>query len=332
MALVSVVVPVYYNAESLPLLVERFSSVAAANLADDFEFVFVDDGSGDDSFLVLQHLAEKDTRIRVISLSRNFGSNIAILAGLTYAKGNCAVVISADLQDPPELIPQLITLWRAGNQVVLAARRTREDPPVSRFFAKAFNYLFSRLVFRDFPPGGSDFILIDRRVIDILVDLKEKNSHIYGQVMWVGFKRQVIYYDRLERIHGRSRWTVTKKIKHFIDAFTAFSYLPLRVASLLGILLAGMGFLYALFIIGVRLTSGTQVKGWTSLTVIILLISGVQLFLVGILGEYLWRTLDETRKRPPFIVASVVNIDPDTAISNQAPIIEERSKTSGEQM
>ena len=330
MALISVVVPVYYNAESLPLLMERLASVAAAIPEDEFEFVFVDDGSGDDSFNVLQHLAKEDTRVRVIRLSRNFGSNAAILAGLTYARGDGVVVISADLQDPPELIPQLVAPWREGNQVVLAARRKRSDPFVSRALATAFNHLFRRFVFRDFPPDGFDFMLLDRRVVDVLVALREKNSYILGQTMWVGFKRQVVYYDRLERSHGRSRWTTAKKIKYFIDAFTAFSYLPLRVASFLGILLAGLGFLYALFIIGLRLATGIQVAGWASLTVVVLVTSGVQLVLVGILGEYLWRVLDETRQRPPFIVASGVNLDTDPATSSQgkATIGGERSEAS----
>ncbi len=271
--------------------------------------MFVDDGSGDNSFNVLMGVAQDDPRVRVVKLSRNFGSNPAILAGLTYARGDCAVVITADLQDPPELIPQLVDVWREGNQVVLGARRGRSDPFVSRLFAAGFNRLFRRFVFSDFPPDGFDFMLIDRRVIDILVRLNEKNSYIFGQVLWVGFKRQVIYYDRVKRKHGYSRWTITKKIKHFIDAFAAFSYLPLRAASTLGFLLAALGFLYALFIIGLRLFKDIQVAGWASLTVVVLITSGAQLVLIGVLGEYLWRALDETRRRPPFIVESVLNID-----------------------
>ncbi len=309
MALISVVIPVYYNADSLPLLMEKLREISSANSKGDFEFVFVDDGSGDNSFNVLMGVAQDDPRVRVVKLSRNFGSNPAILAGLTYARGDCAVVITADLQDPPELIPQLVDVWREGNQVVLGARRGRSDPFVSRLFAAGFNRLFRRFVFSDFPPDGFDFMLIDRRVIDILVRLNEKNSYIFGQVLWVGFKRQVIYYDRVKRKHGYSRWTITKKIKHFIDAFAAFSYLPLRAASTLGFLLAALGFLYALFIIGLRLFKDIQVAGWASLTVVVLITSGAQLVLIGVLGEYLWRALDETRRRPPFIVESVLNID-----------------------
>lgn len=310
MALVSVVVPVYQNAKSLPLLIERLTSVAGALTREVFEFVFVDDGSDDESFEVLQRLAGEDKRVRVIQLSRNFGSNAAILAGLTYVRGHCVVLIAADLQDPPELIPQLVAIWRGGSKIVLAARRRRGDPLLARLLATLFNRLFRWFVFPDFPKDGFDFVLIDRRVVDILVNLQEKNSFIFGQVMWAGFKRQIIYYDRKERIHGRSSWTVSKKIKYFIDAFAAFSYLPLRAASVLGMAFAGSGFLYALLIIVLRLTRDIEVAGWASLTVVVLVISGTQLLLLGILGEYLWRTLDETRHRPPFIVESLVNLDP----------------------
>jgi polyisoprenyl-phosphate glycosyltransferase len=309
MALISVVVPVYYNAESLPTLLARLGDVAREIPDAEFEWLFVDDGSGDDSFSVLQALARGDERVRVVRLSRNFGSNAAILAGLTYCRGDCAVVISADLQDPPETIHELVAAWRQGGQVVLAARRSRDDPVVPRLLATAFNRLFRRLVFRDYPPDGFDFMLLDRRVVDVLVRLQEKNSFIFGQAMWVGFRRRVVYYDRVARAHGESRWTTAKKIKYFIDAFTAFSYVPLRAASLLGLGLAGLGFLYAAVILLLRLTADIPVEGWASLSVIILVTSGTQLLLVGLLGEYLWRVLDETRRRPPFLVAEVVNLD-----------------------
>ncbi len=302
MTLISVVVPVFYNAESLPALMSRLRRVADALPEDQFEFVFVDDGSGDDSFACLENFAKIDPRVCVLKLSRNFGSNPAILAGLTYARGDCAVVIAADLQDPPELIPELVAAWHTGYQVVLAARRKRTDPFVSKIFAKIFNQLFRRFVFNDFPPNGFDFMLIDRRVADILVSLDEKNSYIFGQAMWVGFKRHIVYYDRAERPHGHSGWTFTKKIKYLIDSFVAFSYLPLRTASLLGFLLATLGFLYTLLIIALRIFQNIPVTGWASMTVIMLVTSGAQLTLIGILGEYIWRTLDETRHRPSFII------------------------------
>lgn len=312
MALISVVIPVYYNADSLPLLMEKLNEISKKVSMDLFEFIFVDDGSGDDSYQILKDIASEDERVRIVKLSRNFGSNPAILAGLNYARGDCAVVISADLQDPPELIPQFVAIWHEGNRVVLGARRKRSDPLLSKLFGMVFNRLFKRFVFREYPPGGFDSMLIDRCVIDIVIKLREKNSYIFGQVMWAGFKREIVYYDREKRKHGYSRWTIGKKIKYFIDAFAAFSYLPLRAGSTLGFALAGLGLLYAVFIIALRLFKGIKVEGWASLTVVLLISSGVQLILIGILGEYLWRTLDETRRRPPYVVESVLNFDIDS--------------------
>lgn len=309
MALISIVVPVYWNAQSLPPLKQAFEEVTQQLPHHTFEFVFTDDGSGDNSYGVLGDLAAQDPRVRVVRLSRNFGSNVAILAGLTHAKGEVAVVIAADLQDPPSLIPTLVAEWEKGFQAVLAARKTRQDPLISRFFASIFNRAFRRFVFPNFPPNGYDFMLIDRQIIDILVGLQEKNSYIFGQVMWVGFDQTVVYYDRQERVHGQSMWTFTKKIKYFIDAFSAFSYLPLRIATVTGFLMGGLGFLYALLVILLRIFNETPVTGWTSLIVVILIAAGTQLILMGLLGEYLWRVLDESRHRPTFIVRSRLNLD-----------------------
>lgn len=310
--LVSVVVPVYFNAATLPELAGRLAAVAAELQPHELELVAVDDGSGDDSFPVLEQLAARDPRVRAVRLSRNFGSNAAILAGLTHARGDAVVVLAADLQDPPELIPELVSAWQEGAEVVLAARRTRDDPPLSRFFSGVFNTLFRRLVFRDFPRGGFDFLLVSRRVASVLVEMGERNSYIFGQVMWVGYERRVIQYDRAARAAGRSRWTLTKKAKYFVDAFTAFSYVPIRAASLLGFVLAFAGFAYAAVVVVLRLTGAISgAPGFTTLTVLILLAAGIQLIVTGLLGEYLWRVLEESRARPAFLVASTVNLGGD---------------------
>lgn len=304
MALISVVVPVYFNAPSLPLVLQRLGAVAAQHPADEFEFIFVDDGSGDNSFAVMQALARQDARVRALRLSRNFGSNAAILAGLSRARGDCAAFIAADLQDPPESLPAMIAAWKNDAQVVLAVRRDRRgDPMFTRVFAALFNRLFQLLVFSDMSPHGIGFFLIDRKVIDVLIRCDEKNSHIMALILWTGFRRAVVEYDRVEREHGKSRWTLSKKIKYFIDAFAAFSYLPLRVSSVVGfaLSLAGMG--YALIVLVERLLGNIPVQGFAALMIVVLLTSGVQLLILGILGEYLWRNLDATRKRPPFIIA-----------------------------
>ena len=305
-AVLSVVTPVYMNARDLPALASRLSEASARTGAARTEFVFVDDGSPDGSFAVLAGLARGDERVRALRLSRNFGSNAAILAGLTRAAGNVVAVIAADLQDPPELIPEMFKRWSEGAEVVLAARRRRDDPPVTRIFAAAFNRLFRRLVFRDFPRDGFDFVLLDRRVVDHLVSMPEKHSYLFGQIMWLGFRRAVVLYDREARPHGRSAWTFARKVKYFIDAFTAFSYLPVRLASVTGFALAFLGFVYAGLVIVLRLAGDIQARGFAALMVVILVASGTQLIVTGILGEYLWRVLEEVRPRPPFVVAEEV--------------------------
>jgi dolichol-phosphate mannosyltransferase len=304
----SIVVPVYNNAEDLAELIERLRA-AARQAGVAAQLVLVDDGSGDDSFGVLSGFAETDESVTALRLSRNFGSNAAIMAGLVHARGDAVCVIAADLQDPPELIPEMVRQWLAGAEVVLAARQSRDDPALSRFFAAVFNRLFRSLVFRDFPPQGFDFVLLDRRVVAGLTAMPEKHSYLYGQIMWLGFRRAVVPYARARRRSGRSGWTLSRKLKYFIDAFTAFSYLPLRLASVAGFVLAGLGFVYALVVIAVRLRGGIPERGFSALMVVLLVVSGTQLVVTGILGEYLWRILEEVRPRPPFVIARALNAE-----------------------
>lgn len=308
MALISIVVPVYGNAPSLPLLAERLHALAATLADHQFEFIYVDDGSDDDSFEVLARLAAQDPRVRVVKLARNFGSNMAILAGMTYARGNCVAFIAADLQDPPEALAEMTRLWEAGNKVVLAVRRDRSgDPWSTRVAASVFNWLFEKLIFSGFSPQGIGFFLVDRQVVDALIECREKNTHLIGLILWTGFPYVAVEYDRGEREHGKSRWTLKKKIKYFVDAFAAFSYLPLRLASVLGLVLAAIGGLYAVIVIASRLLNQVPVPGWTALMVVVLLASGAQLLILGIMGEYLWRSLDASRSRPLFIVETMLD-------------------------
>lgn len=305
--LISIVVPVYYNAASLPALHQRLTALAAAEPAYAFEFIFVDDGSGDHSYRLLTEIAAADPRVRLIKLTRNFGSNTAILAGLSHARGHAHAFIAADLQDPPETLPDLLRAWENGAKVVLAVRRDRlGDPWSTRLFAGLFNRLFERLVFPGLSPQGVGFFLIDRQVTRVLVQAEERNPHLVGLLLWTGFPHVQVPYDRRERPHGESRWTFRKKLKFFIDAFAAFSYLPLRLASALGFLLAFLGGLYALLVIALRLFGAIPIPGWTALMVVVLILSGVQLLILGILGEYLWRTLDASRRRPLFVIEEII--------------------------
>jgi polyisoprenyl-phosphate glycosyltransferase len=307
MARVSIVIPVYYNARSLPSLWERLAAVADSQRAYEFEFIFVDDGSGDDSWAVMNDLAGQDGRILLVRLARNFGSGAAILAGMECATGDCVGFVAADLQDPPETLAAMLARWKAGDKVVFAVRRDRQgDPPATRLFAGFFNWLLRKLVFPNISPHGIGFFLVDRQVADVVIHCEERNTHLIGLVLWTGFKYGMVEYDRSPRRHGRSRWTFARKLKYFIDAFVAFSYFPLRLASALGLLLSLLGGVYAVVVIAVRLSHPAQVAGWSALMVVVLLMSGIQLVMLGVIGEYLWRNLDAARRRPLFIVDSVV--------------------------
>jgi dolichol-phosphate mannosyltransferase len=306
--MVSIVVPVYHNAASLAELLAAFQNLAARNAASEFEFVFVDDGSRDNSYAVLAQLAGEDPRVRVVKLSRNFGSNAALLAGLAHARGEAVVGIAADLQDPPELIHEMLAQWRQGRKVVLAARQEREDSPLSNFIADTFYALFRRFAVSTMPKRGFDFFLIDRQVCELINGIQESNAYLMGLILWLGFDPAVIHYRRRARQQrfGTSMWTLTKKVKYFIDSFVAFSYVPVRACSLLGITLSLCGVLYALAVIAMRWFFDMEAEGWASLMVVILVVSGVQLLMTGVLGEYMWRNLDETRRRPRFIVEHVI--------------------------
>jgi glycosyltransferase involved in cell wall biosynthesis len=311
-SLVSIVVPVYHNATSLPDLLARFQALAARNAGDRFEFVFVDDGSRDNSFEVLEGLAGTDARVRVVKLSRNFGSNPALLAGLDQARGDVVAAIAADLQDPPELIHDMLALWRQGKKVVLAAREGRDDPGLSAALANTFYRAFRRFAIKNMPEKGFDFFLVDRQVCDLINGIQENNVYLMGLILWLGFDPAVIHYHRREREkrYGRSMWGFWRKVKYFLDAFVAFSYMPIRATSIIGILVAALGMLYALFIVGLRLTMGFEPEGWTSLMVVVLVVGGVQMLMIGSLGEYMWRNLDETRRRPRFVIERVVETAP----------------------
>ena len=308
MTFVSIVVPVYHNAASLPDLLTKFRELSDKNRTDRFEFVFVDDGSRDNSFEVLSTLAASEPRMRVIKLSRNFGSNAALLAGLDQAQGDVVAAIAADLQDPPELIHDMLAYWRQGRKVVLAARKSREDPGLTALMSDTFYSLFRRFAIQSMPRRGFDFFLIDRQVCNLIKGIQESNAYLMGLILWLGFDPAVIYYHRREREkrYGRSMWTFARKLKYFIDSFVAFSYLPVRASSLLGIVLALLGIVYAAVVIVARLLLGVQAEGWASIMVVLLVVSGAQLLMIGVLGEYLWRNLDETRRRPRFIIERTI--------------------------
>lgn len=304
MSRISVAVPVYHNAASLPDLLARLQALAGRHPLDAFRFVFVDDGSKDDSLAVLLALAKAEPRVTVLKLSRNFGSNAALLAGLAEADGDAVATISADLQDPPETLDAMLAHWRAGRKVVLAAREGRDDPPATAFLASVFYRLFRKYAIATMPEGGFDFFVVDRTVRDLLLGMQESNAYLMGLVLWLGFDPAVVPFRRQAREarYGKSMWGFGRKVKYFIDSFVAFSYVPIRAASLLGLLVSAAGLLYAAFLVFAHFALDLKVQGWASLMIVLLVVSGAQLLVMGMIGEYLWRNLDEARRRPRYVV------------------------------
>ncbi len=281
---------------------EKLKETIFDNKNIDYEIIFVDDGSKDNSYNELIKLRAKNDKIKLIKLSRNFGSHTAILAGLSNCTGDCATVISADLQDPPTIILEMLEKYKEGNKVVLAVRTDREESIVQKFFSNSYYKLMKKYAIPNMPEGGFDCFLIDRKVIEVLISMKEKNSTLMGQILWCGFKTDSIYYVRREREIGKSRWTLAKKIKLFIDSFMAFSYTPIKLMSGLGFLISSLGFLYGIYIFLNKIFNDIPIEGWSSLMIVLLLLSGIQMIILGVIGEYLWRSFDESRKRPTFII------------------------------
>ena len=299
--LVSVVVPVYFNAESLPRLADRLKEIADA--ADwDMEVIFVDDGSQDASWERIGEIARSWPGARGVRLTRNFRSQMAITAGLAEAKGAAAAVLSADLQEPPELLPEMVAAWRGGATAVLAVRRSRPEGWTTRAAAGFYYRTLRHLALSDMPSGGFDCFLIGRPAIDFLVESREIHTSLPGLLLWGGFATALVPYDRAAREDGESRWTFGKKLKYFVDAVVSFSYAPLRWMSVAGGVLAAAAFAYAVFLVVYKLIHGQSIAGWTSLMVVLAFFSGVQLVCLGVLGEYLWRTLDAARARKGFLV------------------------------
>ncbi|MEG0177889.1 MAG: glycosyltransferase family 2 protein [Anaerorhabdus sp.] len=304
---VSIVIPCYFNELNIP---ETYS-VLKRDVLDKredilFEVVFVDDGSKDNTLLELKKAQNKDSRIRIVKLSRNFGEFRAIVAGMSVATGDAIAVMSADLQDPPYLITEMISNWEQGEKVVIAARNKRNEPWIKNFFANTYYRIVRKLVIDDYPQQGFDFFLMDNDVAQILVNMQEKNSSIYVQLIWTGFKPKVIEYTRMEREKGESMWSYKKRFDLFVDTFIVFSHTPIRWISVFGFLMSITGFIAAVYFIIDKFVRGTDVAGWTSLIVVVLVLAGVQMIMLGVIGEYMWRNLDETRKRPLYIIESVI--------------------------
>lgn len=304
MSKISIVVPVYYNADTLADLYADMKAKILGRLGD-YEIVFVDDGSKDHSWEVMNSIRAQDPNVKCVRLSRNFGEHAAILAGLFQCTGDCAVTKQADLQEDSTLILEMYESWKRGNKVVLAIRKERKENPVKVFFANLYYALIRKIVNKNMPAGGCDCYLVDRKAIEVLKLMDEKNSSLTLQVMWIGFQTDMIYFVRKDREVGISRWTFSKKIKLVMDSVMSFSYFPLRAMTFVGVIFNIFALILLIEVLVEKLTNGTPIAGWASLMCVLLCACGLIMSMLGILGEYVWRTLDASRTRPPFIVDEV---------------------------
>jgi dolichol-phosphate mannosyltransferase len=297
------IITAFLNEEgNLPCFRARVQQVMDQLAEEDFEVVLIDDHSSDGSAALARQWLGEDTRVRYVRLSRNCGSHAAFSAGLARCSGDCAVLLAADLQDPPEAIPTLLEKWREGNDVVWASRASREGESWwTRTSARAYYWLMRRCALPQMPATGADFLLLDRKVIDAYNAVPEKNTSFLAMILWLGFRQTFISYVKQARHTGRSKWSFSKKLKLWVDSLVSFSYTPIRFMSLTGLLVSLLGLAYAAFIVAHAL-GGRPVEGWSSLMVAVLVLGGAQLSMLGVLGEYLWRTFDEARGRPRYVI------------------------------
>jgi dolichol-phosphate mannosyltransferase len=299
----TIIIPVYFNEGSLEATYRALEEQVFARNEETFETIFVDDGSGDGSLAELLRIKERaSSPVKVVKLTRNFGQVSAIQAGMKLARGRCAVVMSADGQDPPELINTMLEAFRDGNEIVIAARGEREEGWFRNTTSRLFYGLMRRLSFGNMPEGGFDFFLLGRRPIDAMNRNEETHPFLQGQVLWTGYKTHFFEYTRRRRAVGRSRWSFGKKVSYLMDGVMSYSFLPIRWLSMLGGGVALSGFVYAAVILVDRLVNGNPVTGWAPLMIVLLIVSGLQLLMLGMIGEYLWRTLAQARNREAYLV------------------------------
>lgn len=300
---ISVIVSCYNEEESLPLFYKEINKVMEKMAGKEFELVFVNDGSSDKTLDVIKSLREKDTRIRYVSFSRNFGKEAAMLAGLDYATGDYITLMDADLQDPPRLLPTMLEYINDGYDCVGTRRVTRKgEPPIRSFFARMFYKLINKLSKVEMVDGARDYRLMTRQMVDAITSTREYNRYSKGLWSFVGFKTKWLEFENVERIAGETKWSFWKLFKYAIDGIVAFSTVPLTMAAFLGIFFCLIAFIMIFVIVFKTVIWGDPVGGWPSLACIIIFVSGIQLFFMGIFGEYLAKTYLETKKRPIYIV------------------------------
>lgn len=303
--LLSVIVPCYNEEENVPFFYEELMKNKSffAETEIDLELLYVDDGSTDKTALEVKKLHEKDPRVHLVSFSRNFGKEAAIYAGLENAKGDYVVIMDADLQDPPSLLPEMYSYIEQGYDSVATRRVTRKgEPPIRSLFARMFYRIMKKISKTEIMDGARDYRLMTRQMVDAILSMQEYNRFSKGIFGWVGFKTKWIEYENIERLKGATKWNFWRLFLYSLDGICAFSTMPLMIASVLGVFFCVVAFLMILFIIVRKLLFGDPVSGWPSLVCIILMTSGVQFFCTGILGQYLAKAYMEVKKRPIYVV------------------------------
>ncbi len=315
--LLSVVAPIYNEEATID---EFYLRVSGAMEGLNFELVLVDDGSTDGSGAALERLATNDPRVRVVFLSRNFGHQTALTAGLDHSQGDAVVMLDADLQDPPELIPRMLDHWRAGCDVVYAVREQREGE--SRFklaTARWFYRLFDKLAQVELEHNAGDFRLLDRRALDALLSMRERNRFLRGMTVWVGYTQAAVPYHRDPRHAGKTKYTLAKMLRFSLDAISSFSHRPLQLATFLGFVISTLAFTAIPVVIALRLL-GSYLRGFSTLTIAVLALGGIQLIAIGIIGEYVGRIYDEVKGRPLYLVRARRNLTEEAVTRQPLPV------------
>jgi glycosyltransferase involved in cell wall biosynthesis len=306
--LLSIVIPIYDEAATLPELYRRLMHMLSQDLSElAYEIVFVNDGSTDGGIQILVSLQADNPAVKVVNLSRNFGHQAAITAGLDYAKGNAVICMDGDLQDPPEIIPTFVARWRDGNDVVYAVRKARKESFIKRACYAAFYRLLRRLSMVSIPIDSGDFALMDRRVVDCLKAIPERSRFIRGLRTWIGFRQIGVGYERERRFAGTSKYTWSKLMKLAVNGLLSFSAIPLRLVTALGFLISCCSLLGIMVALYFRLFTAKAMPGWTTTIIPILLLGGVQLLSIGVLGEYIAQIFDEVKQRPVYLVDSILD-------------------------
>jgi len=298
----SIVIPVYNEEKNIHLLYQRLKQVTGS-LQGSCEFIFVDDGSGDESLRLIRGLSQSDGDVRYISFSRNFGHQVAVTAGIEKSSGNAIVIIDADLQDPPELVTDLYNKWKEGFEVVYARRKRRQGESfLKKMTAKVFYRLLKKITSINIPVDTGDFRIIDRKIADVLKAMPEQQKFLRGQISWIGFRQTFIEYERQQRNAGSTGYTYKKMIRFALDGITSFSNFPLKFATMAGFVVSIISFLLILYSLYERLVTRNFVSGWASLMISVLFLGGIQLISIGIIGEYISRLSTNVRNRPLYII------------------------------